>query len=202
MLLDADALTPNQVYHTMIQTLIPRPIAWVLSENSDKSLNLAPFSYFAPVCSEPPLVVISIGKKPDGSPKDTRRNLLERPHFVVHIASADQAPAVTASSATLAENVSEVAQLQLATEDFGFRLPRLRDCPVAYACEVYDTTLLGDTPQLLVFGRVRQIYVADDVIDDNNGRPKMDATRIDPLGRLGGDEYWISGKVLTIKRPG
>ena len=73
--IDLAALGPAQVYGLMTQTLIPRPIAWVLSENSDGGLNLAPFSYFNAVCSSPPLVMISVGKKPDGSFKDTRVNI-------------------------------------------------------------------------------------------------------------------------------
>lgn len=46
MLLDLSVMTPNQVYFSLIQTLLPRPIAWVLSENDDASYNLAPLSYF------------------------------------------------------------------------------------------------------------------------------------------------------------
>lgn len=201
MLFHTGQLTPNQVYHTMIQTLIPRPVAWVLSENSDNSLNLAPFSYFAPVCSDPALLMISIGKKPDGSLKDTRRNIVERSHFVVHIAGQALAQAVTDSSATLPENVSEVERLQLETTDFGFSLPRLSACPVAVACELYEAKPLGDLPQLLIFGRITQIYVSDAAVTAHNGRALIDASVIDPLGRLGGDEYWVGGKVLTIKRP-
>lgn len=201
MLFHIDQLTPNQVYHTMIQTMIPRPIAWVLSENSDQSFNLAPFSYFSPVCSDPALLMISIGKKPDGTVKDTRQNILERPHFVVHIAGADLAQEVTLSSATLEKNVSEVEELNLETTDFGFSLPRLAACPVAIACELYEVKPLGDLPQLLVFGRVKQIYVDDKAIKERNGRQSIDAATINPLGRLGGDEYWVGGEVLTIKRP-
>ncbi|MEJ2389198.1 MAG: hypothetical protein P8Y27_18400, partial [Chromatiaceae bacterium] len=33
--IDLDSLTPDRVYSRMTQTLTPRPIAWVLSENAD-----------------------------------------------------------------------------------------------------------------------------------------------------------------------
>ncbi|MGB5601879.1 MAG: flavin reductase family protein, partial [Gammaproteobacteria bacterium] len=46
MILDLSTLKPAQVYFHMIQTLIPRPIAWVLSEIEPDKYNLAPFSYF------------------------------------------------------------------------------------------------------------------------------------------------------------
>jgi len=134
MNIDLDALTPDQVYFRMTQTLIPRPIAWVLSENPDGGLNLAPFSSFNAVCSDPPLVMISGGKKPDGSNKDTCVNIEARGDFVVHIAHRDQVRAVSDSSATLAAGDSEIARLGLATVPFeGFRLPRLAGCRIAYA---------------------------------------------------------------------
>jgi len=79
MELDISSLSPNQVYHTLIQSIVPRPIAWVLSENSDKSHNLAPFSYFTAVSSDPALLMFSLGKRPDNNArKDTLVNITER----------------------------------------------------------------------------------------------------------------------------
>ena len=74
MYLNLSDLSASQVYHTLTQTLIPRPVAWVLSDSGNDGLNLAPFSYFNAVCSDPPLVMISVGKKPDGNQKDTCSN--------------------------------------------------------------------------------------------------------------------------------
>ena len=72
-------LNPSERYHIMTQVVIPRPIAWVLTANdgdqsnhSSSRFNLAPFSYFNAISSDPPLVMMSIGKKPDGEEKDTR----------------------------------------------------------------------------------------------------------------------------------
>lgn len=207
MIINPQDLSPDQLYHTMIQTIIPRPIAWVLTDNglganASNNFNLAPFSYFAPVSSAPPVLMISIGKKPDGALKDTRRNIVERQHFVVHIASSDLAETVTASSATLPFGESEVEKLGLGLTEFtGFSLPRLSMCKIAYGCELMDVKEIGSVPQAIVFGLVKQVYVADELIETNNGRAKITALKIDPLGRLGGDEYWIKGSVLTVKRP-
>ena len=202
MLLNFDPLSASRRYHTMIQTLIPRPVAWVLSDNGDNSLNLAPFSYFAPVCSDPALLMISIGKKPDGSLKDTRRNILERKHFVVHIASALMAQKVTQSSATLAFGDSELVHCGLETNSFEpFSLPRLADCSVAYGCDFYDVKEFGDLPQAVLFGRVRWLYLDDAIVQEEDGRLAVAAEKIDPLARLGGDQYWVKGQVVDISRP-
>jgi len=91
MQIPLDTLSPNRVYHLMIQSIVPRPIAWILSDNGDGSLNLAPFSYFNAVCSDPPVLMVSIGRKADGGDKDTARNLVERKHCVVHIPHREMA---------------------------------------------------------------------------------------------------------------
>lgn len=203
MHVDFSGLTPGQIYFTMIQTLVPRPIAWVLSENAAGDFNLAPFSYFNAVCSDPPLIMLSIGRKPDGSPKDTRVNIEQRSHFVVHIAHRELARAVTESSATLDYGDSEVARLGLATVPFdGSPLPRLADCRVAYACERYEIREIGNARQTLLLGLVKALYVDDAAVTtDAKGRTKIDATRLDPLGRLGGSEYSTMEGVISIPRP-
>ena len=66
MNLDFSTLSANQRYHLMTQTIIPRPIAWVLTDSNNGSFNLAPFSYFTAVSSAPPMLMLSVGKKPNG----------------------------------------------------------------------------------------------------------------------------------------
>ena len=85
MVIDFNQLTSSQVYYTMTQAIIPRPIAWVLSDHGNCKLNLAPFSYFNAVCSKPPILSVSVGLKKEGAKKDTWINIEERSHFVVHI---------------------------------------------------------------------------------------------------------------------
>ncbi len=85
MILDFATLTGGQSYFQIIQTLMPRPIAWVLTEHENGSYNLAPFSFFTAVCSEPPILMLSVGLKPTGEFKDTRTNLERSQRCVIHI---------------------------------------------------------------------------------------------------------------------
>jgi len=201
MLIDLSTLSPNRVYFTLIQTVIPRPIAWVLSDNGDSGFNLAPFSYFNAVCSDPPLLMLSIGRKSDGSIKDTRRNIVERSEFVVHIAHSALLPQLNESSAELSAGVSELERVGLPTVPFGeFRLPRLRDCRVAFACERYQVMEVG--VQAILFGRVLTAYIDDAItVPNEQGRLQIDAAKLDPLSRLGGDHYAVLGDIMTLARP-
>jgi flavin reductase (DIM6/NTAB) family NADH-FMN oxidoreductase RutF len=203
MYIELEGLSPNRIYATMTQAVIPRPIAWVLSDNGDGGYNLAPYSYFNAVSSEPPLVFISLGRKPDGSFKDSRINIEERRHFVVHIVHRDLTEPMVETSRTLPHGESEVDLIGLRLTEFeGFPLPRLEECRIALACELYEIKELGPAPQSLVFGKVRSIFVDDRVASkDAKDRLKIRAEAVDPIGRLGASEYVTFGEILSIPRP-
>ncbi|CAM3226079.1 flavin reductase family protein [Moritella viscosa] len=175
----------------MTQTIIPRPIAWVLTDSGNASYNLAPFSYFTAVSSKPALLMISVGKKPSGDNKDTLTNILKNKKMVIHIASDDQADIVTQTAATLAHGESELANAGLTTTAFDdFSLPRLTQCDIAYGCELYDIKEIGDAPQTLIFVEIKQLYINDNVVStDTKERLNIAADKIKPLARLGGGEY-------------
>ena len=184
----------------MIQTVVPRPIAWVLSDNGDDSLNLAPFSYFNAVSSRPPMISLSIGLKQDGADKDTRRNIKERSHFVLHIPHVEQAQLVTDSAVVLAHGDSEVDKLSMETvKEEGFALPRLKNCRIAYFCELEKIIDVGEVPQALVLGRVKAIYVDDEIGESVDGRLSIDISKLNPLARLGGSDYAELGRIFTVK---
>ena len=201
MHVDLSSLSKASVYATMTQTIVPRPVAWITSRSESGVLNLAPYSYFNAMASDPPLVVVSFGRRPDGSVKDTRRNIETGGAFVVNIAHREMAEAMTASSATFPEDVSEVDELGLETAPMpGTDVPRLAACRVAYACRHEETKSVGG--QTLVFARLTDLYLDDSVVtEDAKGRLKVDAKALDPLGRLGGGEYVTFGEIVSIARP-
>jgi len=201
--LNLDKLSPDRVYFTIIQSLIPRPIAWVLTQNSNQSYNLAPFSYFNAVCSDPPLVMLSLGKKPNGDLKDTLVNIERNGFFTVHIAHGELLPALNQSSASLDYGESELDGLDLELCDFDQHpIPRIKSCRVAYACERFEIHSLGNTPQHIIYGKVNQCYFDDTVVTVNEqGRVKLHANKLDPVARLGANEYASLGEIITLVRP-
>ncbi|WP_456297271.1 flavin reductase family protein [Vibrio sp. AK197] len=202
MHIDVSQQSPSDIYHLITQTVVPRPIAWVLTDSGEHNYNLAPFSYFTPVSSNPPLLMVSVGKKPSGEVKDTTKNALATKHLVIHIASVKSAALVTNTAATLEHGHSEVTESQIELEQFAdFPLPRVKDCAVAFGCELYEVKEIGETPQSLIFSEIKAIYINPEVIDEEASRLKIDALALDPLSRLGGGEYATLDSTFTIERP-
>ncbi|MGI9877175.1 flavin reductase family protein [Vibrio chagasii] len=202
MNLKLNTLAPTQIYHLMTQTVVPRPIAWALTESADQEYNLAPFSYFTPVSSNPPLLMLSVGKKPSGEIKDTTRNAHETGKLVIHIASSSSAEVMTATAATLEHNESEVTANNIELVEFEvFSLPRVKQCAVAFGCTLYEVKEVGEVPQSLIFAQIEQVFIAEEVIDKESDRLKIDALALDPLSRLGGGEYATLSNVFSVTRP-
>lgn len=203
MQIDFKTLTPNQRYGAMTEAIIPRPIAWVLSDNGDGSYNVAPFSFFTGISSDPPLLVMSIGKKDAEVEKDTRVNIRERKKFVVHIAGTQHLDTLNLTSGTFAHGESEVdaANLELCDID-GFELPRIANCDVAMACELYRMDEIGAVPQAVIYGEILKLVVNDDlVVPHPKGYFQLDAAGLNPLSRLGGAKYAALGEQLFATRP-
>src|SRR5215212_2589296 len=76
--------TPSAGYRVLIGCVVPRPIAWVSSMSADGQFNLAPFSFFNAVCSNPPTVMFSAGSR-EGVAKDTVQNVKSTGEFVVNV---------------------------------------------------------------------------------------------------------------------
>jgi flavin reductase (DIM6/NTAB) family NADH-FMN oxidoreductase RutF len=200
MQIDLSSLSSGNVYHLMTQTVIPRPIAWVLTDDGTGRLNVAPFSYFTAVSSQPPVLLISVGKRPDGTAKDTHRNAAETGRFVVHIAHSGLLDCVNDTAAPYAPDVSEIDALGLATaQEPSWPLPRLIGPRVAYSCAVHRIDTLGT--QSLVFGQIEHMWIDDAVATtDARGRLKISASAVDPLSRLGAAEYSSLGPILARRR--
>jgi len=196
-----DQLSGNQRYHLITQTITPRPIAWILTQNVTESYNLAPFSYFAALSADPALLVVSIGSKPDSESKDTKKNLLREKECVLHIPSGDLVEEVNQSAMNLAFGESEVSQTGLSLTEFTSSLPRISKAKVALHCRLYDVHHLGNSSFDSLYLEILDMYVDDKLITEENDRTLIDNKKLNPLARLGGSDYALLGDTVTIKRP-
>ena len=196
-----DQLSGNQRYHLITQTITPRPIAWVMTKNENESFNLAPFSYFAPISSDPALLMVSIGNKATGIAKDTKYNLLREKECVLHIPSGDLINAVNESSASLSYGESELTRTGLSLTDFTETLPRIAEAKVAIHCKLFDIHTLGNATFNAIYLEILDLYVDEDLVTEEKSRIFIDNKKLNPLARIGGDDYALLGETVTIKRP-
>ncbi len=187
MIINLTGLTPTENYHLMTQSIVPRPIAWVLSQNEEKgNYNLAPFSYFCGVSSDPPLLMFSVAPKEDGSIKDTVINIIREKVFVVHIADSTQLQAVQNSAQPLPYGQSELQISQQYLQPFaGTALPRLADCPLALSCKLHQKQKISNIAQTLIFGEITHMYIEDGIVSKDGKRISIAADKLSPLCRLG-----------------
>jgi flavin reductase (DIM6/NTAB) family NADH-FMN oxidoreductase RutF len=61
MIFDFETLSTHDRHKLLISTVVPRPIAWVTTLNSDGSVNAGPFSFFNVVCQKPALISVGVG---------------------------------------------------------------------------------------------------------------------------------------------
>jgi flavin reductase (DIM6/NTAB) family NADH-FMN oxidoreductase RutF len=196
--IDPDALSHGERYRLMISAIVPRPIAWVTTLFPDGSVNAAPFSYFNGVSSSPPLVSVAVGprgKVPPGvSPrKDTAANAERTGELVVNLVSGPAAAAMVASS-----GVSECARNGLAlVPSEAVAVPGLEAARLRLECRVHRLVEIEEAGTTLVLARIVRFRAAEGVLGPD-GRVVLAA--LDPVCRLGGEDYGSVAGVRTIPR--
>lgn len=184
----------RSAYTWMVKNaVVPRPIAWIGTQDAEGTGNLAPFSYFTLLTMEPPTLMFSvIGNK------DTHRNILATGEFVVNLPSEGDAEAVAASAAVLSPEIDEAAANGLLTAPgISVSAPRLLDAAVALECRFVQQIEFNAAQ--LVFGQITGVHVRDDVLDS---RGRIDVGAYRPLGRLGGSLYTDVREAYRVPIPG
>lgn len=195
MIFDPKAHPRNEVYRFLISAVVPRPIAFVSSMGADGNLNLAPFSYFNAIASEPPLITIAIDRR-EGDPKDTLRNILETKEFVVNIVSESLLDAMITTSGEWPRSTSEFGAAGLTpVPSERVKPPYVAESPLQLECTLFQEIPLGNSH--LVVGEVILGRVRDDMLTEG----RVDPEKLKPIGRLGGEFYAPLGPVLRRKRP-
>ncbi len=200
MQLDFSKLTPVEAYRWLTSTVTPRPIAWVSTCSMAGVSNLAPFSFFQVISSEPPTLLINVGLK-DGLSKDTARNARDTGELVIQLVSAEQAEAMNASAAALPHGLSEFEHCGIPSEPACIvKVQRVAGAPVAFECRVAQILPYpAESPSCeLIFAEVLLAHVEDRVLDE---RGRIDPARLDLVGRLGGAAYSYTRERFDMQRP-
>lgn len=187
---DADSMSTGEFYRMLTAVVVPRPIAWVSSISQEGVANLAPHSFYTVSSVKPPIIQFtSVGEK------DTLRNIESQGEFVVNLTPASLFEQVNATGTDFPPETSEFDAAGLTREaSTHVSPPRVAESPVALECHLHSTHPIGNCT--VVFGQVISAVISSDVLEGTH--PHID--RLDPLSRLGGDDWATMGSIKTIKR--
>jgi flavin reductase (DIM6/NTAB) family NADH-FMN oxidoreductase RutF len=195
MLIDPASLSARDAYGLLISCIIPRPIAFVTTLSKEGVTNLAPFSFFNGVTSDPPVISIAVATKHDGSKKDTWRNIEETGEFVVNVVVPDLMDAVIIGAQEHPHNVSELELAKQPTlPSVKIQPPRLAGSPIQLECTLLKIVEVEETA--LILGRVVLFHVKDEILTDG----RVDPRHVTFVGRLGGDGYCRVTDLFERKR--
>ncbi len=190
MIIDPANTTPKEFYPWMIRCIVPRPIAWVSTVSKDGVHNLAPFSFFTAISTDPPTLCFAPGRDAiTGGKKDTLFNIEATGVFVVNVVPEDLAEKMNDTATNYPPGMSEFEEAGLTpTPSERVNAPRVAESPVHFECERYEMLHIGPDGvggATLVIGRILLLHVDDRVL--TNG--KVDYERFRAVGRMGGMDY-------------
>jgi len=178
--------------------IAPRPIGWIGSFGRDRQANLAPYSFFNAVSSNPPIVCFSSLEY-----KDSVANIDETGAFSCNLAVWDLKDAMNASSAGVARGVNEFELAKLTQQQCKLvDAPMVAETPIAMEYVHLETKRLVDrdgnkTDCYLVFGEIIGIHIDERVIRDGLVDPRL----LRPIARMGYMDYVLADQPFTMGRP-
>jgi flavin reductase (DIM6/NTAB) family NADH-FMN oxidoreductase RutF len=183
----------------------PRPVGWISTVNSKGVVNLAPYSFFNAVSSDPPMVFYGANgtHDADGGEKDSLRNVRETGEFVCNLVTQELLHAMNDTATPAPRGVDEMQAVSLAQLPSRMvKPPRVAASPAHLECKLHQFVELPADPRtgkrnVMVIGHVVAIHIDDAFIV--NGR--FDTARAQPVARLGYLDYAVVTEAIELKRP-
>ena len=180
--------------------VVPRPIGWLSTVSADGVDNLAPYSQFTNLTFDPPYVLVSINRNPNGQRKDTAVNIEATGEFVYNIVPYALRNAMDISATPFPPEVDEFEKAGLTKAPCELVKPcRVAESPINLECKFVQTIVLpGDSKTGTVdvmIGKVVGVHIDDSVILPNG---KIDMEKIQPLARMGYSDYTYAEHIFEL----
>jgi flavin reductase (DIM6/NTAB) family NADH-FMN oxidoreductase RutF len=197
-----DQLEWRDAYKLLQGSVLPRPIAFVSSQDENGDANLAPFSFFTVISANPMMVCFSpMRRGTDGEKKDTLKNIESTKEFVINIVSEEFVQQMNDCATEFASDVDEFEASGLTKVDsVAVRPSRVKESKVHLECILDQVLHFGGEEAgagSLVIGKVVHVHVEDDLYE--NGR--INSEKLNPVGRLAGATYTLPlAKTFELQR--
>ncbi|MBD3664953.1 flavin reductase family protein [Sulfitobacter aestuariivivens] len=197
---DLDQVDSSIAYKLLAATIMPRPIAWVVTKGADGCVNAAPYSFFNGMGANPPTVAIGLLADPEKGFKDTAQNILDHGEFVVNLVPERlvEKMNVTAVNAPTGTQELDLAGLET-VPSVHITPPRIAESPVAFECRSLSNVVTGPQ-QTVVIGRVLAVHIDDDCLLDVE-QAYIDTPKLDLVGRSYGSSYVRAQDTFDLDRP-
>lgn len=185
--------------------VVPRPIGWITTVNREGVVNLAPYSFFNAVSSDPPMVFYGANgaHSADGGEKDSLRNVRETGEFVCNLVTWELRHQMNDTSTPAPHGTDEMQAVGL--EKLPSRLvkpPRVAASPAHLECKLHQFVELPADPHsgksnVMVIGHVVAIHINDELVTAG----RFDTARAQPVARLGYLDFAVVTDAFAIERP-
>lgn len=191
---------PSALYKLLTGTIIPRPIGWISTVDNQGNNNLAPFSYFNMVSSDPPCVMFST-RRDNNTNKDTLNNVLQNGEFVVNLVTQNVVEQMNTTSQSVAPTVDEFELAGVTPIDsVSIQPKRVKESLVNFECEMIHHYFIDNDSNggaCVVIGKIKTMHIDDSILLENN---KINLETYKPVARLAGSNYGMLGEIFSIKR--
>jgi len=178
-------------YFLMTALVIPRPIGWISTVSAAGVRNVAPYSYFNLMGSDPFYCAFA-----STGVKDSLMNVREVPQFVANIVTMDLLEKMNFTSTDFPREEDEFGWSGLTpVPSVTVKPPRVGEAKAHLECEVVQ--IIDDRNTHIVLGRITHVHVSPSVWRDGRVDPKL----LDPACRLSGSAYAGLGEVINVPRP-
>ena len=192
---DFEQLPPNDRYRLLCSFVAPRPIALVSTISADGIPNAAPMSFFNVFSQDPPIIILGIQAKPDGTEKETMRNIRRSGEFVVSLCDLAIAQQMVDCGIGFPDDVDEVSLTGLShAASLKVAPSRVSEAPASMECRL--SQVIDYPRRAIVLGEVVQMHVRDACLDDQGRyvRPEV----YQPIARLHADNYIVADRQFVL----
>lgn len=162
--------------------LFPTPAAMVSCAGLDTAPNIITIAWVGVVCSEPPIVSVSI--RPS---RHSHGLIKESGEFVVNIPREEQLRKLDFCGVTSGRNTDKFAELGLTpVPGSEVKAPLIKECPVNLECRVIDVKRLGTHD--LFLGEIVAVHMDEEVLNDKG---TVDIAKLRPIAYCPqAAQYW------------
>jgi flavin reductase (DIM6/NTAB) family NADH-FMN oxidoreductase RutF len=195
---DPNDIVQRERYKLLCGLVVPRPVALVTTLSEDGVVNAAPFSFFNVFSEDPPVAVLGLNAQPDGSSKDTTRNIRASGEYVIHLVSDHQAEAMNVCAVNFPAEISEIDMAGFTLKPSrAIRPPTIVEAPVALETRLMQIMPVSPTRNV-VLGEIVRFKARPGIVDPE--KLYVDVEKYRPLARLFGNFYARFGEVFEVKR--